>query len=406
MLRNQRSSCKCLSKCLNYQKQFIHLQQHGLQNKNSANIFRQGKIMGKLFGNRVTGSKKRWFPVSDTSVNVIFKQSPFGAKTPTTGGGGKNDSRRMTVLNKLFMTHITDLLATGEISEKVLGKGLQVSRVKISQDFAYVNVYWLTTGDVGNDALLEQELHRCAGLLRHELSQLDLMGVVPRIKFVKDKMMSNINQVEALLRNMDFGPDEENAKEVEEYLKNATNVVKNEFYGNKPETTYIETVAQLKSVEQETKKEKLASSINTKVPEMRHDVLGLDHKGIMLKILTKMRKSKQAWEQHEQQTRNNSQLNAELATPTTPTTSTTTVGDLNKINSKLLKAAENAEKFEAFLAKRRERKNTPERKKYRVSDHAIDGVMDEFKDDNILSSRQRQLYESEDYLYEDVEDKK
>ncbi|XP_005185588.2 uncharacterized protein LOC101896767 [Musca domestica] len=399
MLRNQQTICKCISKTINDQKRWLRLQNGALHNKSTSNVFKQGKIMGKLFGNRVQGSKKRWIPIADASAssNVVFKQSPFGGKTTNTGNG-KNDSRRMTVLNKLFMKHITDLLATGEISEKILGKGLQVSRVKISQDFAYVNVFWVTTGDVAKDALLEQELLHCTGLLRHELSQLGLMGVVPRIKFVKDKIMSNIVQVESLLKNMDFGPEDENKEELEDYVKNATDVVKNEFYGNKVTTANAETTIQQHSGEDITA---IPPVLGAKLPEMRHDVLGLDHKGIMLKILTKMRKSKQAWEQH-QSANSIPPSEAEVVVTSTPPSES----QLNRIQNKLAKAAENSEKFEAFLAKRRERKSTPERKKYRMVDHMIDGYSEDMKEYEFMSHRQRQLYEAEDYLHDEVEDEK
>ncbi|XP_073828926.1 uncharacterized protein [Musca autumnalis] len=397
MLRNQCTTCKYICQTINHQKRWLQLQNGALHNKASGNVFKQGKIMSKLFGNRVQGSKKRWIPIADTSgsSNVVFKQSPFGSQTKKSGNG-KNDSRRVTVLNKLFMKHITDLLATGEISEKILGKGLQVSRVKISQDFAYVNVFWVTTGDVGRDTLLEQELQRCAGLLRHELSQLDLMGVVPRIKFVKDKIMSNIVQVESLLKNMDFGPEEEeDTEEMEDYLKTSADIVKNEFYGNKALLPSNASNAPVASPELELGKTQATSA---KLPEMRHDVLGLDHKGIMLKILTKMRKSKQAWEQH--QTAANSEIQ------TTSTSTLPSESQLNRIQNKLDKAAENSQKFEAFLAKRRERKNTPERKKYRIADHMIDGMSEDVKDYEFMSNRQRQLYEAEDYLYDEMEEKK
>lgn len=389
-----------------------HLQQRSFQqqtpvlyNKNT-NVFRQGKIMGKLFGNRVSGSKKRWFPSTDSqaaSANVVFKQSQFG-KVPNSGG--KNATRRMTVLNKLFMKHITDLMATGEISETILGKGLQVSRVKISQDFAYVNVFWLTSGEPGKDALLEHELQRCAGLLRHELSQLGLMGVVPRIKFVKDKLFTNMHQVEALLKDMDLTAEEENGdddleakkEEIDFLTKHAAETLKQEFYG-KQSTEKVSMDTKESSELSKTQ----AAALDFNLPEMRHDVLGLDHKGIMLKILTKMRKSKQAWDHHLQQNSNVLEDSNDIST--IPSTSFV---QLNKINEKLAKAAANSEKFEAFLAKRKEKRNTPERKKFRLTDHHIDDSTMGEQDypELVMSSRQRQLYEAEDYLADDMEERK
>lgn len=41
-------------------------------------------------------------------------------------GQGKESTRRITVLNKLFMKNITDLMATGKFADNIAGYGLQV----------------------------------------------------------------------------------------------------------------------------------------------------------------------------------------------------------------------------------------------------------------------------------------
>ncbi|KAH8387158.1 hypothetical protein KR093_005067, partial [Drosophila rubida] len=263
-----------------------HRWQQRCKSTSSTNATRQSRILGKLFGSRVAGSKKRWYPSSNSAgstsassyqpPSVVFQASQFGKSNSS---GSKQNTRRVAVLNKLFMTHITDLLATGEAAETILGRGLQVTRVKISSDFSCVNVYWM-----GNDAQLETELQRCSGQLRHELSQLRLMGEVPRIKFVRDRSGSNITQVEGILRTLNLQPAAETeeeqtpelAQQVDDPHYDVAQTTRREFYGQAATTT-----------------------TTTATPEMRHDVLGLDHSLIMDKILGKMRKSKQAWEQHQ-----------------------------------------------------------------------------------------------------------
>lgn len=47
-------------------------------------------------------------------------------------------------------------------------------------------MYWLAKGTT-NDELVDSILQKNSGLLRHELSQLRLMGVVPIIEFVKGR---------------------------------------------------------------------------------------------------------------------------------------------------------------------------------------------------------------------------
>jgi ribosome-binding factor A len=54
----------------------------------------------------------------------------------------------------------------------------------VAPDFNKVNVFWLARG-TDNDADVEGMLKRSAGHLRHELSELRVMGVVPYIEFVK-----------------------------------------------------------------------------------------------------------------------------------------------------------------------------------------------------------------------------
>lgn len=54
----------------------------------------------------------------------------------------------------------------------------------MAPDFNKVNVFWLARG-TENDETVENILKRTAGQLRHELSELRVMGVVPHIEFVK-----------------------------------------------------------------------------------------------------------------------------------------------------------------------------------------------------------------------------
>lgn len=46
-----------------------------------------------------------------------------------TEGKGSSNSKRVAVLNKLFMRYITDLMATGTSSSDFLGKGIEINRV-------------------------------------------------------------------------------------------------------------------------------------------------------------------------------------------------------------------------------------------------------------------------------------
>ncbi|EDW82214.1 uncharacterized protein Dwil_GK25240 [Drosophila willistoni] len=345
------------------------------------NATRQSKILGKLFGNRLAGSKKRWYPGHEASSasgyqppSVAFQSSQFGKSNTNLSPGSKHNTRRMAVLNKLFMTHITDLLASGQVSETILGRSLQVTRVKISPDFSCINVYWLA-GDIE----IEKELQRCSGQLRHELSQLRLMGEVPRIKFVHDKTGTNLDQVEAILRTLNLPKRAGDDNEEEELNDNydLAQTLRREFYG-----------------QEAVKPTELSERV---MPEMRHDVLGLDHRLIMDKILTKMRKSKQAWEQHHHQEQ-----------PLQATTTPASDNCPSSTNSSS-KPPQNVGEFEVFLAKRRQLKSTPERKKYRRQQDDWQPNNSSYSSDfdnlKILSHEQRLRYTQEDYIVEEGPEK-
>lgn len=56
-------------------------------------------------------------PVSSSFTKDLFNK-------PT-----RENTRRLAVLNKLFMMHITDLMTTGENASRFAGYGLEINRV-------------------------------------------------------------------------------------------------------------------------------------------------------------------------------------------------------------------------------------------------------------------------------------
>ncbi|PNF16398.1 hypothetical protein B7P43_G10510 [Cryptotermes secundus] len=187
--------------------------------------------------------------------------------------------RRTAVLNKLFMRHITDMMASGEVASEILGRGIEISRVKVAPDFNKVNVFWLARG-TENDEDVEKILKKSAGQLRHELSELRVMGVVPYIEFVKDKQYAKIAEVDRILETADFG---------EGYIPlNVGHQFKSEF-----------TLQTLLSPEIKSHIEELEEKIpEPPLPPMRMDVLGLKHEEIMNKIKMAVKKS-QAPHRHQ-----------------------------------------------------------------------------------------------------------
>lgn len=83
-------------------------------------VKKQVHMLKKIMAGREKG--KRRFVYNETlpkfeSVN----------KLSSSKGQGKESIRRITVLNKLFMKNISDLMATDKFCQDILGYGLQVS---------------------------------------------------------------------------------------------------------------------------------------------------------------------------------------------------------------------------------------------------------------------------------------
>lgn len=233
--------------------------------KSKVAVSKQSKILNRLIqGKRPT---KKWHENDQILPSATSLSNDHGAS--------KHISRRITVLNKLFMQHISDMLANGEWSNKIAGFGLEISQVKITSDFHLINVYW-TAKNVENSDNLEATLQPIAIRIRHELSQLRLMGEVPRIAFVKDRTLSKLAEVDHLLAMADFGDD---------------------FVPTTPSNFRAQMIRK-----DFTETSESSSDLNDfQLPPMRHDVLGLNQLDIMNKIKQKMTKNRQAWEKYELQ---------------------------------------------------------------------------------------------------------
>ncbi|CAH2208178.1 jg12054, partial [Pararge aegeria aegeria] len=126
-------------------------------------------------------NKKQWYPVTPVEA---YSMPSVKSLTKIKYEPGKRGIRRVAMLNKLFMKNITDIMSTGTVSMQVVGKGIEISKVKVTPDFKTVNVFWVCKGDQ-SDEYTNSFLHSISGPLRHELSTLRLMGEVPYIVFVK-----------------------------------------------------------------------------------------------------------------------------------------------------------------------------------------------------------------------------
>ncbi|XP_057664171.1 uncharacterized protein LOC130898716 [Diorhabda carinulata] len=163
--------------------------------RNYASHRQPGKFMNKVLNN----TKKKRFGYHDPVVKISDTFSKHKSSKLTT------NPKRVAVLNKLFMRNITDLMSTETYASQVLGLGIEINRVQVTSDFKILNVFW-TSSNTEQDKV-ENILSKNAGLLRHELSQLRLMGNVPIIKFVKDKHYANLVELNKKLAIADYGDE-------------------------------------------------------------------------------------------------------------------------------------------------------------------------------------------------------
>lgn len=220
-------------------------------------------------------SKKQWYPAQLYEASAM---PSIKSLTRTKFEPGKSGIRRMAMLNKMFMKQITDLMSTGTVSMDIVGRSIEISKVQVSPDFKTVNVFWVCKGQA-SDEETEKVLNKTAGALRHELSTLRIMGEIPYIVFVKDKQEAQLVDLDRRLAIAEYGDD---------FVPTEIgHLLKNEFTLNTKLSQ--EMKAKIKQMEQQE------PITEEPIPEMTHNVYGLDHQKIMNRLLAARKKSRDAW---------------------------------------------------------------------------------------------------------------
>ncbi|KYQ57979.1 hypothetical protein ALC60_03029 [Trachymyrmex zeteki] len=212
---------------------------------------------------------RKWYD-SSTVLRSVTNVNPTD-KSPST-----HTRRRMIIRDKLFMQHITDIMSMGQVSD-IIKESIEITHVKIMQDFQHVNVFYIPS----NDASVDQEtLQKCARIIRHELSQLRVIGVVPPIYFVENKLYCREKEVEKRLAMINF---EENSEIFSEQMESDMLVVSD-----------VSSVDQISHKEAVVNDNSKLDEFYIQLPIMRHNVLGLDHHKIMSRITSAVSKAKKA----------------------------------------------------------------------------------------------------------------
>ncbi|GBP62565.1 Putative ribosome-binding factor A, mitochondrial [Eumeta japonica] len=217
-------------------------------------------------------AKRTWYQSQNLMPTVKSLSKPNNEP-------GKRSLRRVVVLNKLFMKHITDLLSTGSLSLEILNRGIEISKVQMMPNFQILNVYWVCKG-TAEDIEIEALLNRVSGTLRHELSTLRLMGEVPHIGFIKDKLASDVVELDKRLAIADFGEDYTPTK--------ISHVLKSEFVTSTKLSPEIK--AKIKRLEESD------VSTDDPIPELTNTIYGLDHDKITKRLLIARKMKHDAWD--------------------------------------------------------------------------------------------------------------
>ncbi|CAB3363676.1 Hypothetical predicted protein [Cloeon dipterum] len=170
--------------------------------------------------------------------NQVFSgmEKSFTVKSTSSG---KINNRRRELLNTVFTRHIVDHLATSNLQ----GLDIQITNVTVSPDISLVKAQWISRSCLTrNNGSLQVELDNYAAVLRKDLSDLRIVGVVPPIKFVPDKTLAQGSIIDQLLETAEMSAEDP--------------VYENE-------------------------------DVVDSMPLMRHDVLGLNREKIVTKILKK-----------------------------------------------------------------------------------------------------------------------
>ncbi|XP_033625881.1 putative ribosome-binding factor A, mitochondrial [Asterias rubens] len=151
--------------------------------------------------------KKKKFYYDPMNVSQLGKLA-----TGVSGGKTKvqrEDSIRLRTYNKILFDNLRDMMTTNLVSDELEELQVSIIRVQVSGDMSACRVFWMATGSVEEDDRIEEILNRYRGPLRRALISHRVLGKIPPIFFMKDKVSANISQVERLLSIADFGPKEE-----------------------------------------------------------------------------------------------------------------------------------------------------------------------------------------------------
>ncbi|KAL8182425.1 UNVERIFIED_CONTAM: hypothetical protein K2H54_056226 [Gekko kuhli] len=209
--------------------------------------------------------KKFWYDSPTLGSILVQKPSTWNsALTLPPAKVRKEDSIRKRTLNVLLFKAVRDVLSTCEAGEDLYNLNVELSKGSLAPDFSTCRIYWKTTGNIEQDDHINKVLQQRAPRIRHFLISNQVIGNVPPIVFVRDKVDAAVQEIERLLAIADFGPaEEENELDQNDFSKQESG--------------------------------KADVSMATSDPPMLSNLFGVDHEALNKQILEykKMRKDKE-----------------------------------------------------------------------------------------------------------------
>ncbi|XP_015267956.1 PREDICTED: putative ribosome-binding factor A, mitochondrial [Gekko japonicus] len=208
--------------------------------------------------------KKFWYDSPTLGSFLVQKPSNWNSalKLPPSKVR-KEDSIRKRTLDVLLFKAVRDVLSTCDAGEDLYNLNVELSKGSLAPDFTTCRIYWKTTGNTEQDDHIDKVLQQRAPCIRHLLISNQVIGNVPPIVFVRDKMDVAVQEIERLLAIADFGPaEEENELDQNDFSKQGSG--------------------------------KADVSMDTSDPPMLSNLFGIDHEELNKQILEykKMRKDK------------------------------------------------------------------------------------------------------------------
>lgn len=111
------------------------------------------------------------------------------------------DTKRTQAFNRKFFESLGMVMV--DIPE-LLGKGITITNVNVTQDFSEVRVFWVSRE---NEEKVADQLEACCKKIRRGLYENSGLGQLPRIVFVLDTAYQLSVHMDRLFNKLDTGPD-------------------------------------------------------------------------------------------------------------------------------------------------------------------------------------------------------